>query len=358
MQTIFFLTSSLEFSGSARRLSLLAAGLPRDRFRSRVCVLGTEAPWVESLRRDGVEVDVLGWKRPLEFTPLLALRRLLADVKPSLVHAWDASAVRCLASLGWSLGRLTASEIAPPGRKPSWLDQRLLRRVGRVIAFGEADAERCRQSGVDRGRIFVAPFGVPTPRADAAAETRLDDGRVILAVGPVKPHKGLRDAVWALDILYFIFPEARLFVVGDGSDRSNLKAFVQRTGAPDRVRFLGPVDDVAPFLRRADVVWGPSPVGAGATAVLEASAAGRAVVAARRGGLAEVVVDGVTGLLFRPGDKADLARQTRRLLADPALAAAMGAAARRRAAESFPVASMVRRVAELYKEASKSAVAT
>jgi mannosyltransferase len=69
-------------------------------------------------------------------------------------------------------------------------------------------------------------------------------------------------------------------------------------------------------------------------------------------------VDGVTGLLFRPGDKADLARQTRRLLADPALAAAMGAAARGRAAELFPMASMVRRVAELYKEASKSAVAT
>jgi glycosyltransferase involved in cell wall biosynthesis len=71
-----------------------------------------------------------------------------------------------------------------------------------------------------------------------------------------------------------------------------------------------------------------------------------------------VVDDGVTGLLFRPGDKADLARQTRRLLDDPRMRAVMGAAATRRAAERFSVANMVRRCAEFYEEGSKSAAAT
>lgn len=68
---------------------------------------------------------------------------------------------------------------------------------------------------------------------------------------------------------------------------------------------------------------------------LEAMACGRPVCAARTGGLAEIVVDEETGLLFERGDAADLARCLERLLADPALAARMGAAGRRRAASEY-----------------------
>jgi glycosyltransferase involved in cell wall biosynthesis len=78
-------------------------------------------------------------------------------------------------------------------------------------------------------------------------------------------------------------------------------------------------------------------------------AAGRPVVASDLPGLAEIVRAGETGLLYAPGDKAALAKQTRLLLDNPAQQRQMGEAGRRRAEEHFTVAAMVRRYASLYE---------
>ena len=72
----------------------VGGGLPRESFRVRVAVLGTETPWVESLRGEGVEVEVLGWRRPFDVLPFLALRRLIKSMRPDVVHVWGATALR------------------------------------------------------------------------------------------------------------------------------------------------------------------------------------------------------------------------------------------------------------------------
>jgi glycosyltransferase involved in cell wall biosynthesis len=356
MQTIFFLARSLDYGGAARRLTLLADGLPRDRFRARVCVLGGPSPWAEQLRAAGVRVDELGWKRALEASPLLTLRRLLAEEPPALVHAWGRAAVRAAATVGGRrlLRRLLVSAALPPAGRLSWPDRWLLRRAAGVAAFGEAEAERYRRLGVPADRVAVVPPGVsPFPEGEAAEVS----GRVLLGVGPLEAPKGFRDAVWALDILHFLYDDVRLVLVGGGADRPHVAEFARAIGAGRRVDVVGPVPDVGPWLRRAEVVWVPSRVGGGVQAALEAMAAGRPVVAARLPALAEVVADGETGLFFRPGDKADLARQTRRLLDDPARGRAMGEAGRRRAAEQFPADRMAERFADLYDSLTKSAAA-
>ena len=94
MQTILFVIPSLDYGGAARQLTLIAEGLPRDRFRPRVCVLGGDAPWAKELRASGVEVDILGWKRAFDPAPFLALRRLAAELRPDVVHLWGRAALR------------------------------------------------------------------------------------------------------------------------------------------------------------------------------------------------------------------------------------------------------------------------
>ena len=81
----------------------------------------------------------------------------------------------------------------------------------------------------------------------------------------------------------------------------------------------------------------PSLRGGGVGAALEAMAAGRPVVASRLADLAEIVVDGETGFLVEPNNKAALARQTRLLLDDPQRRRRMGEAGRQRVAEHFRV---------------------
>jgi len=164
-----------------------------------------------------------------------------------------------------------------------------------------------------------------------------------VGTGPLEPVKGFCDAIWAFDILQFLYDDLHLLLVGAGPDEPNLHRFARRTGATGRIHFLGERDDLDEVLGHAEVVWLPSRADRGTLAALEAMAAARPVVASRWPGLAEVIADGETGLLVPPGDKAALARQTRLLLDDPALARRLGEAGRRAAAAFTPA-----RLAEAY----------
>jgi glycosyltransferase involved in cell wall biosynthesis len=122
---------------------------------------------------------------------------------------------------------------------------------------------------------------------------------------------------------------------------------------PDGVQWLGelPHDEVLPLFRSARAVIVPSIVGdACPTVVLEAMAAGRPVVASASGGIVDLVVDGVTGLLVAPGDVSALAQAISSVLRDPRAAQAFGAAGRNRARE-FTVSAVVERIERLYASA-------
>ncbi len=353
MKTVLFVIPSLNYGGAARQLSLLAAGLVSTGLRPRVCVLGGPAPWVGDLRAAGVEVDVLGRRGPMDLGPFRSLSRLVRQTGPAVVHAWGLAALRALTVVGLPPGRLLVSAMHRAGRAPDWLDHWLLRRAGGAIAFGPSEAGFYRDLGIPAGRVFETAPGVALPAGDATAADPepMPGGPRVLGVGPFERHKGFGDAVWARDILGYLYDDLRLVLVGSGPDLGRLRDFARGIGATARVDFVAPTPDLGPLLRAARVVWAPSLRRGGIHAALEAMAAGRPVVATRVPGLAEVVVEGQTGFLVEPGDKAALARQTRLLLDDPALARRLGAAARQRVAERFPLPALVRRCVSLYAEA-------
>ena len=149
--------------------------------------------------------------------------------------------------------------------------------------------------------------------------------------------------------MHYLYEDLRLTLAGGGPDLARVEAFAQAVGVADRVTFLGRRPDLAPWRSAAEVVWGPSRAGGGVNAALEAMAAGKPVIATRLPALTEVVVDGEVGCLAPPGDKTELARQTRFLLNDADRRRAYGEAGRRCAAEHFSVEQLVRRCAELYE---------
>ncbi len=352
MRTVLLVIPSLHYGGAARQLTLLAAGLPRESFRVRVVVLGTTSPWAESLRRQGIEVEVLGRKRPFDILPFVALRRLVRSMRPDVLHVWGTTALRAVVGSGSrAVDRLLVSDAAPAAQPPGRLDRWLLRRVEGVIAFGATEAERYRRLGVADPRIAVVAPAVMLPAS--AAEPASWPGitaadRVVLGLGPIEWHKGFREAVWAFDILRHFYGDVHLLLVGGGSDRPRVEDFARRIDALEHVHFLGPCADTAPYLQRAEVVWVPSLRGGGVGAALEAMAAGRPVVASRCPDLAEVVVDGATGFLVEPDNKAALARQTRWLLDDPAERPRLGEAGRQRVAEHFSLDRLVQACARRY----------
>jgi glycosyltransferase involved in cell wall biosynthesis len=354
------LASSLDYSGAARKIVTLAAGLPRDQFQVGVAVLGGDAPWVQTLREAGVTVNLLGWHRAIDLRPVLALRGLFHSFQPDVVHVWSRKALLSLAATIPQQGmHLLASNLLTPGHPLAIWERMLLRRRAIVVAFSAAEAQRYQRDGILHEQIAVIPPGwaaIDTPTSDDPSPVAVPGGRFILCIGPLEMHKGFRDAVWALDILHYLYNDLHLVLVGNGSDRLRIGQFAHSVGASERVHFLGPLTDLPPVLLRAAVVWIPSRIQGGVYAALEAMAAGRAVVGTCGTGLDEIVVDGVTGFLVKPGDKAGLARKTRLLLDDPSLAARLGDAGRRRVLDHFPAGQMVNACARLYSEADPARI--
>lgn len=362
MIKLLYLVSSLDYSGAARKVITLAVGLPRDQFEVAVAVLGGDAPWVHTLRQAGVTVNLLGWHRAVDVRPVLALRGVFRSFQPGVVHVWSRKALRSLAAtIPHQEMHLLASNLLKPGHPLAFWDRMLLRRAATVVAFSAAEAQRYQRDGVSQERIAVIPPGLAardTPTPDEPSPIGLPGGRFILCIGPLEMHKGFREAVWALDILHYLYNDLHLVLVGNGSDRGRIGQFAQSVGASERVHFLGPLNDLTPVLLKSTVVWIPSRIQGGVYATLEAMAAGRPVVATRSAGLDEIVVDGVTGYLIKPGDKAGLARKTRLLLDDPSLAARLGEAGRRRVHDHFPAGRMVSACAKLYSDANPARIHT
>lgn len=143
----------------------------------------------------------------------------------------------------------------------------------------------------------------------------------------------------------------RFVLAGDGPDRTMLEQLAAERELGDRVRFLGHRDDVPALMAAADLVVVPSLYEGWPLAVLEAMAAGKAVVATRVGDVAEMIGDGEDGLLLEPADPAALAEAVGGLAADPERRRRLGAAARRRAESGFSVEMMARAVEAAYEGA-------
>lgn len=142
-------------------------------------------------------------------------------------------------------------------------------------------------------------------------------------------------------------PDARAVLVGEGPERPELEWLAADLGLRDRVDFVGAVHDVRPIVATARVAALTSDHEGLPNALLEAMAMGRPVVATAVGGIPELVRDGDEGRLSPPEENA-VAEALTAVLASPADAERMGAAARRRA-ERYDWDTVVRRTEELYR---------
>lgn len=235
-----------------------------------------------------------------------------------------------------------------------WLDsllkQRFLRAVNGVIGVSDGILDVYRRSGLlgDVPRVYTVcnlppPSAPPSAAEVQALRERLGvvDGPVVLYVGKFSPGKGTADLIAASRLVAQGFPEAEFVLVGEGS--------LPPIGP--RVRVLGPLPnhEVLALYHIADVVVVPSVIpDALSRVLLEALAAGRAVVATRVGGTPELIIDGQTGLLVPRHAPEALAGAIGRLLEDPALRRRLGAAGRGHVEDVIGRDRSVDRLLEIY----------
>ncbi|MEU4624565.1 glycosyltransferase family 4 protein [Actinoplanes sp. NPDC023801] len=265
-------------------------------------------------RRHGGRPDVIvdvGNGLPF-LSPLWAFCPVIALVHHVHREQWPVVLTPRLARIGWWI--------------ESWLAPRVYRRC-RYVAVSAATREELAVLGVDPHRVSIIHNGTPDMRP-AVPVARTPEPSLVV-VGRLVPHKRVEMALDAVACLAGEFPGLTLSVAGQGWWEAELREYAVKLGIADRVRFAGFVSDEEKrvLMSEAWVALTPSLKEGWGLTIVEAGAVGTPNIAFRgAGGVEESLVDGQTGLLA--DDPADFTAKVRLLLADDALRAGMGSAAR------------------------------
>ena len=292
------------------------------------------------------------WRDALALAELV---RLLRRERPDVLHASSSKAgvlgrvaawatgvpIRIFTVHGWAFAARSGASSAVY----RWADRLVSRLTTVTICVSELEratglaARTCRAD-----RTVVIPNAVDvrgTPRA------RVDGPRPrLIAVGRLRPPKDFGTLLRALASLPADGFDAA--IVGDGPERPALERELGELGLRERVSLEGERRDVPSLLAGSDVFVLSSHSEGLPVSVLEAMAAGLPVVASAVGGVAELVLDGETGLLVPPADQAALAAALWRLVADAGLRRRLGDAGRARAETLFDLDAFRRAHVELY----------
>ena len=228
--------------------------------------------------------------------------------------------------------------------------------VSAVSEFLRAETERVFK--IERPIEVIGNFvdtSVFVPRPDLRADNPLADPGIpiLMHASNFRPVKNIHRVVEIFAAVRARMP-CRLAMVGDGPECNPAHRLARDLGIEEDVLFLGNQDSTEELLAMSDVLLLPSETESFGLVALEAMSCAVPVVASERGGLPEVVQDGICGLLFDPHDVAGMSEAVIALLKDPARAKAMGEAGRRIARERHCISCVIDEYTELYERTTPS----
>lgn len=379
----------LNIGGPARHVALLQRHLPGRGYESTL-VTGVpaageaELPPAEAAGApiDRVVVPELG--RALragdDLVAFVRIYRLLRRLKPDIVHTHTAKAgaLGRVAALLYNAtrrpgrravvvhtfhGHVMQGYFGPVANRAVRTAERALARVSdRIIAISPAqqsDLVEVFRIAPAR-KVVMVPLGLDLDALERTPDRggRLrheagfpDDAVVCGYVGRLVPIKHADLLIRAFAEVYGRQPRARLLVVGDGECRVDLERLVGELNLTRSVRFIGWQTNLIDVYGAMDVVALTSRNEGTPVALIEAAAAGKAIVATRVGGVPDVVETERTGLLVPDDDLAALASALERLVVDSALRARLGEAARTNSISRFGYVRLVDDLDALYRAA-------
>ena len=241
------------------------------------------------------------------------------------------------------------------------VDQLAGRRSEAVIAVSEHSRSELVRAGSPEDRTITIPNALSRSdmralRVVAIERAAPEPGKARIGfLGRLSPEKGTHELLSAARQICELRPGMTLDVAGDGADRGWLEEASRDLTATGCLRWRGTIDDVVGFLGDVDIVVMPSRNEGLPYALLEAMAAGCAVVAFEVGGIPEVVVGPTLGLLVAPGDVAALVAAVVRLGDDPAEIALIGANASAHVESTFTIDQDAMPIKEVYRRATRPA---
>lgn len=371
--------------GTRRHLNDLVSHLDRERFSvSVVCSTKRSKAFlgdIDRMRREGIDVKVIPMVRAIR-----PLADFIAFVRIFLhIHRHKYAIVHTHSSKAGMLGRLAARLAGVPGiihtphvfsfqmRVAHWR-QAWYSRLERLAA-GMTDIFVCvsrqeqkvaiAQGLAPEDKFVLIENGIDdSDHADAAeiehqrsilrAEHSIaPDAPVVAMTGRFARQKGHRFLIEAVARIRGEFPSLKLVLAGGGKETHTIQSQIHHLGLEDATTMLGECENSTVIHRMADIVVLPSLWEGLPYVLIEAMAAGKAIVASGVGGVTDAVVDGENGIIVPPGDVDALSEALVRLLQDRELSNRLGKNARATAVEKYGIEKMINRLEEIYESQAK-----
>ncbi len=306
-----------------------------------------DGPVKRKLIEAGCRVQILG-ESFLDLPAYARIRKILSEFKPDLVHSHLFRAT--------FLARMACGREIPVVTSIHGCEtliyhycERFTACLSRHLIFPSRFLRSWYQKNI---RNFPACCtSIIYPGVEIAGECESKNGGELPVVGTLSrlhPVKGVDLLIRAAGLLKGL--PFRLLIGGDGRQKEQLLGLVKELGLAEKSSFVGEVDDVKGFISQMDIFVAASRQEAFGIHVCEAMEREIPVIAARTGGLPEIVKEGETGLLFPTDDCGQLAQSIEKMLEDKALRDTFGKASRKRIISGFNRKIALEKHLELYEK--------
>jgi len=360
-----------EFSRSARELNEKTRDFPA--VDDLIVTFRRQRPndqipneFVRSAGELGLHLQVIPERRRFDLTVIPALRRIVEETTPQLIvtHSvkshfllWRSRLWQRYPWIAFHHGYTTTDRKM---RVYNHLDRWSLPKADRLVTVCNAFArELAGTTRVPIEKIAVRHNSVrpqPPPAAEAVQNLRTslgiaDHERVVLAVGRLSREKAQIDLISAFKLMRDNNPQlkSKVVIVGDGPERATLAAAVRSCGFEKDVVFAGQQSEVRPYYAMAEVFVLPSHSEGSPNVLLEAMAAGVAIVATTVGGVPEMIEDNQSALLVPANNPSGLSAAISRLLTDDDLAGRLTSNASALVVNRFSPEEYVRSLMKIYR---------
>lgn len=358
-QRILHVIQSLERYTPADELLALVPKLAVHDCQQSILVLGHGGGLASAFADAGVTPTCLHQRWTLDPNVAAQLAMQMRRAKPDVVHAWDQPSRRyvSLASAGSQGWALVASWNAMQRAQPLGGMPIFFRRTpDRWLVESDWVRDSLAKQLADAAIEVVPPAVPPAASSTLRREELLDefslpaDAMLIGTAGQLVASMGVKELIWAVDMVRVLHPSVRLLIAGDGPQRGHLEHFAATAAVPENICFLGDTDRWSDIVPHLDVYWQGTEVQAfSPTAVLTAMAAGVPVVATDTAQHRDWITSGETGFLVDYDARADRTRITDQLLVDAAMRQSIGQAGQRHAGEQYSVETVAQQIADIYR---------
>lgn len=364
MINVMQIVHDLNFGGMQRVVVDLCLNIDRSRFKMHVCCLQELGPNAKELEYKGIPLFFIRKKPGVDYFLPFKLRKLFLRQSIQIVHTHGINPF-FYGTIGAKLARVPltiqtdhARGHFPVARKEMISEMVQSWFVDRIVAVSEGvKADLVKYEHIRPEKIQViyngidgSKYRVKIDTAKKRKELGIDKDDKVVGVGVrLSKQKGISYLIEAVSLLIKIIPEIKLLIVGDGEYKINLKKLSKKMGIKDNVIFTGFRFDIPELLQIMDVYVLPSLWEGHPLVLLEAMAAGKAIVASIIPGNKETVDHGYSGFLVPPKNPKELSHALKKLLVNEDIRNKIGLAGYEKFNNQFTLHKMINEYQNLYE---------